>query len=70
MTTLGRFLPLLKKDKKRFQFKAIEISVSGFGFWESAWGMDIFINGIPVIKTIILANLIVWGFIFYSLFWW
>jgi len=33
------------------------------GYW--LWGMDIWINNVPVMKTIIIANIVVWLLLFW-----
>jgi len=50
--------------------RAIDIKVpfssmrKEFGFWRALWGMDVFINDIPVLKSMIAANIIVWLVLF------
>lgn len=61
----------MKKDKVRW--KAIEITLKDWrkivkevGLWEIIWGTDIFIQKIPVIKSMILANLLMWVLLWVS----
>jgi hypothetical protein len=35
-----------------------------FGLWNLFWGSDIFINGVPFIKCLILVNIVVWLILF------
>ena len=48
----------------RFDFGSI-LSVRG---WKSrlnvVWGYDIFLNGVPLLKSLVLANVIVWVVLF------
>ena len=54
-----------------FRFKAIQLKIYGKPesliewFW-AIYGLDIFINNIPIIKIMILMNLIIWVFIIMS----
>ncbi len=46
-------------------YRAIDIKMpiniaKEFGIWRTIWGTDIFINGIPILKLIALANLVMW----------
>ena len=47
-------------------WRAMEINFVGedmikmFGLWQLFWGTDIFINKVPFLKLLILANIIVW----------
>jgi hypothetical protein len=34
--------------------------VDEFGILKTIWGYDIFLNGVPFLKSIVLANVIVW----------
>ena len=48
------------------KWRAIDIKLGkpwyeGVGLFHRLWGADIWINNIPVLKTLILANIIVWG---------
>jgi hypothetical protein len=48
-------------------WKAIEIKVESNGttpLYKALWGADIWINGVPVLKSLILANIIVWSILF------
>jgi len=46
-------------------YRAIDIdmpfsAVKEWGLWRVLWGTDVFINNIPVLKFIVLANFVVW----------
>ena len=61
----------INKDKVKItEFRAIEVNIPAsvmkeLGFFKTLWGTDIFINDIPMIKLMILANIIVWNLIIY-----
>jgi len=41
------------------KYKAVEIiNVTNLKWWEFLWGADIFISSIPIIKSVIVANII------------
>ena len=47
------------------RFRAIEIAgvwemAKKAGFWNALWGTDIWIDGVPFLKCLVLANIIVW----------
>jgi len=57
-----------KAKKPNKIYRAININVGGdnsnlireFGLWKFIWGTDIFINGLPFMKCLVLANIVVW----------
>lgn len=38
----------------------IKYALKEFGAWKTFWGTDIFIQGIPIIKWMIIANVLIW----------
>lgn len=53
------------KPITKTKWRAIDItvgkgSIKCFGFWNVFWGTDIFFNGLPFMKLLVLANIIVW----------
>lgn len=60
----------MKIDKATW--KAIEIGIGWwtlirrFGVWRTIWGTDIFIGSIPMIKLMVLANVIMWALLWIS----
>lgn len=57
------------KLTKIIKWRLLELNVTSqalkeFGFWEVAWGFDIFIGRVPFLKSVILANTIAWLILF------
>ena len=44
-----------------FDFKSI---IREIGWLKTIWGYDIFMNGVPLLKTLVLANVIAWVIMF------
>lgn len=56
-----------KEEESKIKFpirnwRAIDIKIIGadLRIWQALWGTDIFINGIPILKVIVLTNVVVW----------
>ena len=50
-------------------FKAVEIKFASDGkipWWKIIWGMDIFIQGVPMLKSIVISNIIIWVILFWK----
>jgi hypothetical protein len=46
-------------------YRAIDIymtysAIEEWGLWRVLWGTDVFINNIPVLKSMVLVNFVVW----------
>jgi len=56
------------KEKIMKKWRAVQIglgkgAVQEFGLWQIFWGTDIFINDVPLLKCLIVFNLIIWIFL-------
>ena len=56
-------------EKVEVSFKAIQITfdfkdiIREIGWMKTIWGYDIFLNKVPLLKSLVLANIIVWVFL-------
>lgn len=41
-------------------FGMIKYALKEFGIWKTFWGTDVFVQGIPLIKAMIVANVLIW----------
>jgi hypothetical protein len=42
------------------EIKILPYNIKQYGIWRVIWGTDIFINDVPFLKCIVLANILVW----------
>ena len=59
---------------RRFRWRAISISIGDATFmprsllaWLGwAWGQDLWIHGVPLIKLMVVANLVMWALLWFA----
>ncbi len=42
------------------KFRAMELRTRGLSWRDKLWGCDVFFNGVPVVKTLVVSNLAMW----------
>jgi hypothetical protein len=57
------------KFSTRGTYRLVDLRISRYvikqwGIWRVLWGTDVFINGIPIFKLLILANILIWLILF------